>query len=39
MLSKKSVTVTEAAYHVGFNNLSYFTKCFRNEFNVNPSKF
>ncbi|MBL1214727.1 MAG: response regulator [Ignavibacteriae bacterium] len=39
ILSRKSATVTETAYQVGFNNLSYFTKCFKREFGTNPSEF
>ncbi len=30
-------SISEIAYHTGFNSLSYFTKCFKKEFGVNPS--
>ena len=32
LLSKKTDTVTQIAYQVGFNNLSYFTKSFKELF-------
>ena len=39
MLRNASGTVSEIAYKVGFNNLSHFSKAFRNHFGELPSDF
>ncbi len=39
LLANKSDTVTQVAYKVGFNNLSYFAKCFKALHGVSPSSF
>lgn len=39
LLSQKTDTVTQIAYQVGFNNLSYFAKCFKEQYGVAPSSF
>ncbi|MFS4447326.1 tetratricopeptide repeat protein [Maribacter sp. 2307UL18-2] len=39
LLSQKSDTVTQIAYQVGFNNLSYFAKCFKALYGVSPSSY
>jgi YesN/AraC family two-component response regulator len=39
LIKKKSATVAEIAYDVGFNSPSYFTECFREYFGKLPSEF
>ncbi len=39
LLSKTSLNISEIAYEVGFNDLKYFRKCFKNEFNEVPSDY
>lgn len=38
MLEKKQGTVSEIAYSVGYSNMSYFTKSFKEKFGLLPSK-
>ncbi|GAB5417222.1 MAG: hypothetical protein Crog4KO_20880 [Crocinitomicaceae bacterium] len=38
MLRDPSKTISEVAYSVGFSNLSYFTRSFKQEFGVLPSE-
>ena len=38
-LSTTNYSIKEIGYGMGFNNLSYFVKCFREQFGVTPSAF
>ncbi|WP_310558498.1 AraC family transcriptional regulator [Flavobacterium sp.] len=31
--------MSEIAYSVGFNDVSYFSKCFKEVYNVTPSEY
>ncbi|MEZ4858305.1 MAG: response regulator [Flavobacteriaceae bacterium] len=39
LLSSSSATISEIAFSVGFNDPSYFTKCFKQEFGYAPSDY
>ncbi len=39
MLSHDKISVTEVCYHSGFNNVSYFIKCFKYMFGATPGYF
>lgn len=39
LLRQKSGNVSEIAFQVGFENLSYFTKAFKHKYKVTPSEF
>lgn len=39
LIRQKADTVTQIGYRVGFNDQSYFTKCFKKKFGVSPSEF
>ncbi len=38
-LKEKRMTITEVAYAVGFNDLTYFARCFRKHYKKSPSEF
>ncbi|KAA3659108.1 MAG: hybrid sensor histidine kinase/response regulator [Calditrichaeota bacterium] len=39
LLQTKQKTITEVAYEVGFNDLTYFARCFRKLYQKSPSEF
>jgi signal transduction histidine kinase/DNA-binding response OmpR family regulator len=39
MLSNTNYSIKEIGYGLGFNNLSYFVKCFREQFGVTPTSY
>lgn len=39
LLEKSQLTVSEVAYEVGFNNPKYFTRYFKEQFNILPSVY
>jgi AraC-like DNA-binding protein len=39
LLSKKAGNISQIAYDTGFNSLSHFTKCFKEQFGSSPSEY
>jgi signal transduction histidine kinase/DNA-binding response OmpR family regulator len=39
MIRQKADTITQIGYAVGFNDQSYFTKCFKKQFGVTPTEY
>ena len=39
LLSERFGSVSDVAYEVGFTNLSYFSKCFKEHFGKTPSEY
>jgi len=39
LVQQNTLTVSEIAYQVGFESLSYFSKSFQEEFGMSPSEY
>jgi signal transduction histidine kinase/DNA-binding response OmpR family regulator len=39
LIEKKADTISQIAYQVGFNDQSYFTRCFKKKFGKTPSEY
>jgi len=39
LLEKQKMKISEIAYTVGFNDLNYFSRCFRKQFGKSPSEY
>jgi signal transduction histidine kinase/DNA-binding response OmpR family regulator len=39
LIRQKADTITQIGYTVGFNDQSYFTKCFKKQFGVTPTEY
>ena len=39
LLEQKKLTITEVAFEVGFNDLTYFARCFRKQYHKSPSEY
>jgi DNA-binding response OmpR family regulator len=39
VILKSDNTISEVAYHAGFSDVKYFTKCFLKEFKIYPSEY
>ncbi len=39
LLQEKKISISEVGYTVGFNDPSYFTKCFKQEFGSSPTEY
>lgn len=39
LIENNAGSISEIAYMVGFDNLSYFTRCFKQYYKVSPSEY
>jgi len=39
LLEQNKITISEVMYHVGFRDMAYFRKCFREQYGASPSEY
>jgi signal transduction histidine kinase/ligand-binding sensor domain-containing protein/DNA-binding response OmpR family regulator len=39
LLEQNKITISEVIYHVGFRDMAYFRKCFREQYGASPSEY
>jgi AraC-type DNA-binding domain-containing proteins len=39
LLQSGNFTVSEVAFQIGFNDAGYFSKCFKEKYNITPTDF
>lgn len=39
LLKNKTLSISEIAYTIGFNDLGYFSKCFKEKYNFTPTEY
>ncbi|NDV65795.1 hybrid sensor histidine kinase/response regulator [Bacteroides sp. 224] len=39
LIKTNDLTISQIAYHVGFNDAHYFSKCFKQQFGVTPTEY
>ena len=39
LLTSSEMSISEIAYEVGFSSPSYFTKCYKEQFNESPTEY
>ena len=39
LLTTTTDNILDIAFHTGFNNISYFNRCFKNKYGVSPGRY